>query len=785
MLLSRVFGRLARIRKLHVNCPVVLEHCAGVKLAHRGCLCGQFTVRNRLVCSLPAVNMVNPHVLEKATKVIQLDAKTAFDALDAKQQLYSHHISRASWLGGLIVLHQTSPEAPLIFVTLHRAFASQTFQELADAVKAAGISDEDFHAIELYMAGFYANMGNYKGFGDIKFVPEVSVEVMEKFIKASKAYKQDPKGMDELWGLIKGPLFCLKKGVEFLGFNGKGVTTYFSSNCTEEDSKLVGRFMTSKNMGMYINRVFKTMQDNKPVYEIRFPSAKSDPFPKKIDEEFEGSRFVVTRGDYDELLQLVADELKKAADHAGNDNEKNMLLKYSESFEDGSLDAHYDGSRFWIKNKSPAVETYIGFIETYRDPAGVRGEFEGFVAMVNKEMSVKFSALVENAETLLNHMPWPKEFEKDKFLKPDFTSLDVLTFSGSGIPSGINIPNYDEIRQYEGFKNVSLGNVIFASSKVIAGDISFLNDDDAKLVEKYGVQSFEQLQVGLHELLGHGSGKLFVKDTSGGFNFDKNNLVNPLTGSKITSWYEPGESYDSKFGALGSAYEECRAETTCLQLSHIPEVLRIFGYEGEEAEVMKRVSWLTMVYSGFAKALESYQPSTKAWLQAHSQARYVILRVLLEAGQDLITVEEVTGSDGKPDLRLQVDYSKIDSVGRPAVAAFLRKLQVYKSCGDIAAAKEMFMNYSEVPDEGKFPFGKWREILMARKKPRRLLVCANTSVEGGKVQLKSYDGDVVGMIQSFVDRYPLSSNDGQDLTQVVHKLWQKDQIHFPLLADDA
>lgn len=58
------------------------------------------------------------------------------------------------------------------------------------------------------------------------------------------------------------------------------------------------------------------------------------------------------------------------------------------------------------------------------------------------------------------------------------------------------------------------------------------------------------------------------------------------------------------------------------------------------------------------------------------QARYVILRVLLEAGEGLVQLTSVTGSDGKPDVLIKLDRDKIESVGRSAIGNFLRKLQV-------------------------------------------------------------------------------------------------------------
>jgi hypothetical protein len=49
--------------------------------------------------------------------------------------------------------------------------------------------------------------------------------------------------------------------------------------------------------------------------------------------------------------------------------------------------------------------------------------------------------------------------------------------------------------------------------------------------------------------------------------------INPLTGSLIdvSKIYHSGDTYDSVFTSLGSAYEECRAEAVGLHLCVYPE----------------------------------------------------------------------------------------------------------------------------------------------------------------------------------------------------------------------
>jgi len=710
------------------------------------------------------------YVIPNSVPICRLQCEVAFNSLSEREKKYAHYLSCACNEGALICLQQTSPESPAIFLLLQAIFHEEDdLSQLKSLLKERhDVSDEEFQGFLTYAAAFYSNMGNYKSFGDTKILPGITEEKFNTIVTGTKAYQNSRELVDSLWNVSRGQMYAFGKRVRELGLAEKGLSTYYSSNISHEDVTLVQACMDEKKLSPYNTRLFK-LADNK--FELRLASVEQGPYNAAVDEptlqclginQYKSCEINITRGDYSNLMKRVVDNLGKAKEFAANEHEEKMLAHYMDSFQTGSLNAHKDGSRNWVKDKGPIVESYIGFIESYRDPFGVRGEFEGFVAMVNKDMSAKFGTLVANAERFLKLLPWGADYEKDVFLQPDFTSLEVLTFAGTGVPAGINIPNYDDIRQNEGFKNVSLGNVL--STYPSNQKVTFLAKEDAEMFAVWKAPSFT-VQVGLHELLGHGSGKMFKQSEDGTLNFDSGKVLNIETKQPIASWYKPGETYDSKFSSLGSTYEECRAEAVGLYLCLDQDILKIFGHEGDAGSDIIYMNWLSMVRAGLC-GLEFYSPENNAWKQAHMNARYVILQVLLEAGNNLVTIEEcIDETDNKPDVKIKIDRSKIDTIGREAIGKFLSRLQLYKSTADFENGAKMYAGYSAVNEQ----MLALRSVVLARKEPRRILVQNNTELVNGDVVLKEYADTVEGVCDSFATRY--RGHDDQ-----LEELWKAEQV---------
>lgn len=702
------------------------------------------------------------YLADSPPSTVKLEIKKHFEALNDKQKHYAHYISRAAFTGTRITLRQVSPESELIYdliITLHKANNG----EWADLAKKAGVSEEDLKHFLDYSAQFLGNCGNYKGFGDAKFIPRCPEEAIKKLAETDEKAKK-------LYELIDGRVYATKNQAEMhLGYPDEGhMSTYYPDTqpITKAEIGAVSKWMEKMKILPENTRLRK---DERGIFELRIASGNTkpsdveerEPWAKQKsytieDGELTGKTIEITFGDYAMEMRKITDYHNLAKMYAENENQAKMQDAYAESFETGSLNAFKDAQRFWIRDKGPMVESNIGFVETYRDPHGVRGEWEGFAATVNLERTAAFQGLVNAAETEIPKLPWSKEFEKDKFLSPDFTSLEVLSFAGSGIPAGINIPNYDDIRQTEGFKNVSLGNVL--SAKAPNEKIPFIAEKDLEIYQKYRDAAFE-VQVGVHELLGHGTGKLLQETAPGVFNFDTSSPpISPITNKPVETYYKPGQTWGSVFGAIAASYEECRAETVAMALSCESSILKIFGFDigsttggqldmNSQAGDVLYAAYLSMARAGIA-SLELWDPKSQKWGQAHSQARYSILKCFLDAGEEFCKLSYT--KEDLSDLAISLNRDLILTTGRKAVEEYLMKLHVYKSTADVVNGTKLYEDMTRVDPE--FWGSKVREQVLEQKQPRKVFVQANTVIEGETVRLVEYEPSVEGMIKSYVER---------------------------------
>lgn len=198
---------------------------------------------------------------------------------------------------------------------------------------------------------------------------------------------------------------------------------------------------------------------------------------------------------------------------------------------------------------------------------------------------------------------------------------------------------------------------------------------------KYGNDSLT-LIVALHELLGHGTGKLFIKNTeTGEINYPAD-LKHPLTGGEITTAYTQTESWSQKFGQLHSGYEECRADSVALHLVHFDEPFEIFFPDRKgEWDDMYYVVWLEMLYSAI-KGLQFYDTEKNIWGQAHIWAAWAIFSAVRQGDPDLLSIEFSQTEDGSDTFMFRIDRTKLRTTGFKSLSDFLHVIHTLKCVGD-------------------------------------------------------------------------------------------------------
>lgn len=460
------------------------------------------------------------------------------------------------------------------------------------------------------------------------------------------------------------------------------------------------------------------------------------------------------KGDHALQLNAICDSLQSASQYAANPRQQKFLDQYRQSFLTGDLGVYKDSQRTWVRDTAPTVENIFGFVEPYRDPYGIRAEFEGLVAIADRSETALLTKLVEHSAQFIKQLPWAAgfsdnsgkgPFEKDLFEPPDFTSIHALAYCSSIIFPGINLPNYNDIRQECGFKNVIIANRMSAESSE-ADESPFVDSSEAEAFRKYKYPAY-YMWVVLHELLGHGTGKLMTEEEDS-WSFDKENpLINPLTKAPIDSWYRPGQTWTGVFGDLATTVDECRAELVGAYLMDDPKLLALFGYTSSSEIKAQDITYNLYMQIGVdgLRGLQNFNVEGHKWGQAHSRAHFAMLKCLLRNGNRSMQID---CNEAENSLKVRVDRSRIQSEGKASLGQMLLRLHMYRCTADVESCREYFEDLSKVDGQ----YLTWRRIVLSKKQPKWVFVQANTFLEGEEVVLREYEATPEGVIQSWADR---------------------------------
>ncbi len=565
---------------------------------------------------------------------------------------------------------------------------------------STGIEPAALEKITTFAKLFWANRGNHNEMTAQKFLPEFTFEELQAAaLKAQKngAFKSAYADLPPLAGAdaLNKELGDLKQSLFDPDFEpmmtakspqgGKDIiqasaNTFYGSGVTMAE-------LNDFQEKFALNSTVVKGPDGKLTEEVwragtpdgKVPAGKYATYLKKANEYLAKAQKVADP----QQAQVIGDLIRFYETGEFND-----WLKFGED---------------WVKDNS-IVDFANGFIEVYRDARGRKGTSQAFVSVTDKPLTATMVKLASNAEYFEAHAPWDAAYKKTNFTPPTVKAIETIVETGDFNVGtiGDNLPNENEIREKFGTKNF----LFTGSSRAFdaAGGHNMIREFGAtpEIVErniKYG-QEAEELHTALHEVIGHGSGKLNPRLKSG-------------SEALLKEYY--------------STMEETRADLMALWNAFDPK-LKELGLISNQDEVAKAMydSQALVVLTQLRRI-----PKGTTIEEDHQRNRALIANYLIDKG-----AVKMFDRDGKTYVQV-VDYKKMhDEVGN-----LLKEIMRTKAEGDYDALKALIDKYGVHFDP------KLRDQVVARYKA--LDVPAYWAGINAQLTVKMADGKVQSVDMSY------------------------------------
>jgi dipeptidyl-peptidase-3 len=309
----------------------------------------------------------------------------------------------------------------------------------------------------------------------------------------------------------------------------------------------------------------------------------------------------------------------------------------------------------WVRNDG-TVDFANGFIEVYRDARGAKGTSQSFVTVTDKPVTDTMTKLAQNAALFERAAPWDPKYKKDAFQPPVVKAVEVLIETGDFHVTtiGDNLPNENEIHEKYGTKNFLFLGSSHALSAAIGGMLGEFaaSPEEVRRVRQFGEQA-EDLLTAMHEVIGHGSGKLSARLKDG-------------AAAYLKEYY--------------STMEESRADLMAMWNVWDPK-LKELGLVGDQENVA-RAMYDNQARVSITQLRRVLRGNTIE--EDHARGRALVANFI----QDKTGAIERIRRDGKTYVRVK-DYQRM----REGVGMLLSELMRIKAEGDYAAIKALVDKY--------------------------------------------------------------------------------------------